>query len=306
MRAATSSRISAGLACANSGPGQRRQPPAAVRVGHACGNSRPAARPWRCAAACRAAGRAARRTASRARAVRGDGLGPMAGRLAQRRSRRPWARARDRSRLPLGYRVAYPPAAGLVVPAAGRQAMGPRSRSGRTTRCSWCAPPTARSSTCPAAASSAARRRWRRRVRELREETGLEAPAGRAGSDAACSRSRRTTVASAPTCFAGRRARPSFPRADEREIVWAGFVPREQLGEADLDPLPRLYLLARSCSGAERHPPDVASVVAHRAVAREPAHVRGVEHRLGPPGRRARRRSARPGAGRRHSCRSRP
>ena len=68
-----------------------------------------------------------------------------------------------------------PPAAGLVVLPPAACAMVPRWRSGRATRCSWCAPPTGRSSTCPAAASSGGEAPLWRAVRELREETGLEA-----------------------------------------------------------------------------------------------------------------------------------
>ena len=54
-----------GLACAQlERAGQRRQPPAAVRVGHAAEIVARAAPAWRCAGGCRAGARAARRRAS--------------------------------------------------------------------------------------------------------------------------------------------------------------------------------------------------------------------------------------------------
>jgi 8-oxo-dGTP diphosphatase len=81
--------------------------------------------------------------------------------------------------------------------------------------------------------------------RELREETGLEAPAielEAMGVVAFGQHHRRIRA----HLFRWSPSSPVFPRADEREIVWAGFVPRERLGEADLDTLPRLALAGRA------------------------------------------------------------
>lgn len=78
-------------------------------------------------------------------------------------------------------------------------------------------------------------------VRELREETGLQAePAALValGEFRFIDNRRRITA----HLFASRPSSPVEPVPDRREIVWAGFVPRSKLAEASLAKLPRLYL----------------------------------------------------------------
>jgi 8-oxo-dGTP diphosphatase len=78
-------------------------------------------------------------------------------------------------------------------------------------------------------------------VRELLEETGLRAPPEELG-DASCFRfdedHRRITA----QVFTWRPPTSPAPTADRREIVWAGFLPREQLAREPLGPLLRAYL----------------------------------------------------------------
>ena len=300
---ATSSRIRpAWRARSSSAPVSAASPQPRSGIGHACGNSRRAAPPWRCAAACRAGGRAARRTASRsAHAVGAMATGSAPGesevgaaRVVARTTRADGHVEPIAMDLPhrIGYRAAYRL---LQVWWFLRrpQAHGAAVAVWQATRCSWCAPPTGPQLDLPGGGI----------------ERG-EAPLG-GGACASCARRpvsrrrpielvamRRVPLRGEPSphhdapVSRGAELAPCRPRADQREIVWAGFVPREQLARGRPRTLPRLATWPRSCSGAERHPPDVARIVAHRAVAREPAHVRRVEHRLGPPGRRARRRSA--------------
>jgi 8-oxo-dGTP pyrophosphatase MutT (NUDIX family) len=78
-------------------------------------------------------------------------------------------------------------------------------------------------------------------VRELREETGIEAPAGElaeAGPYAFEDLHRRITA----WVFAWRPVLAPVPVIDRREIVWAGYLDRAALDRAPLSPLLRLYL----------------------------------------------------------------
>ena len=90
-------------------------------------------------------------------------------------------------------------------------------------------------------------------VRELREETGIEAePAELVDlGEFHFEESRRKITT---FLFAWRPLGPVRAVADEREIVWAGFVPRAELAEAALGQLPRLYLeaLARQVPSGTR------------------------------------------------------
>jgi 8-oxo-dGTP pyrophosphatase MutT (NUDIX family) len=78
-------------------------------------------------------------------------------------------------------------------------------------------------------------------VRELREETGIRAPAAElaeAGDYAFEDLHRRITA----WVFAWRPAPAPVPVIDRREIVWAGYLNRAELARAPLSPLLRLYL----------------------------------------------------------------
>ena len=78
-------------------------------------------------------------------------------------------------------------------------------------------------------------------VRELREETGIQAPAAEldeAGDYAFEDLHRRITA----WVFAWRPALAPAPVIDRREIVWAGYLDRAELARAPLSPLLRLYL----------------------------------------------------------------
>jgi ADP-ribose pyrophosphatase YjhB (NUDIX family) len=78
--------------------------------------------------------------------------------------------------------------------------------------------------------------------RELREETGLVAPAAELeslGSVSFAEHHRRIRT----HLFRWHPATPLQPTADGREIVWAGFLPRDSLAEAELGLLPRLALV---------------------------------------------------------------
>ena len=78
-------------------------------------------------------------------------------------------------------------------------------------------------------------------LRELREETGLRARPEELGEAATFrfdENNRRITA----HVFAWRAPGPVAPIADRREIVWVGFLPREELARAPLGPLLRLYL----------------------------------------------------------------
>ena len=97
-----------------------------------------------------------------------------------------------------------------------------------------------------------------------------------------------------------------YPPPTSARSSGTGFLSREQLAAGRSGRCcGSTWRAAGSASGAERHPPDLARVVAHRPVAREPAHVGGVQHGLGPPGGRARHRSVRPYAAPRRRRRSR-
>jgi 8-oxo-dGTP diphosphatase len=80
-------------------------------------------------------------------------------------------------------------------------------------------------------------------VRELREETGLQATPLElvALGDFRFEDHHRQITAH---LFAWWPTAPIEPSVDRREILWAGFVPRAQLDKVDLAKLPRLYLEA--------------------------------------------------------------
>ena len=110
-------------------------------------------------------------------------------------------------------------------------------------------------------------------------------------------------------------------RAEHREriAVRARDDRLDRAGMSSRRPAPRVGLPLRRLLGHRRPPPGVRSLTASlelipqmssrilpdRPVRREPAHPRGVEDRLLPPGRRDRTRARRPRAGRRHRRRSR-
>ena len=78
-------------------------------------------------------------------------------------------------------------------------------------------------------------------IRELREETGIEAKPAELvdlGEFRFVDNHRRITT----FLFTWQPPAPVDAVADEREIVWAGFVPRAKLASANLAALPRLYL----------------------------------------------------------------
>ena len=80
-------------------------------------------------------------------------------------------------------------------------------------------------------------------VRELREETGLLAPPEElsdAGSFRFDENHRRITT----QIFRWRPVEPPTPSADHREIVWARYMSRDQLAQAELSPALELYLAA--------------------------------------------------------------
>jgi 8-oxo-dGTP pyrophosphatase MutT (NUDIX family) len=78
-------------------------------------------------------------------------------------------------------------------------------------------------------------------VRELREETRIEVEPSALvdlGEFHYADGSRRITA----FLFAWRPRLPVQAVVDRREIVWAGFVPKAELAQAELGLLPRLYL----------------------------------------------------------------
>jgi 8-oxo-dGTP pyrophosphatase MutT (NUDIX family) len=90
-------------------------------------------------------------------------------------------------------------------------------------------------------------------ARELREETGIAVePAALIDVGefrfAECSRDITASL------YAWRPPERVQPVVDRREIVWAGFVPASSLADAELGPLPRLYLasLARQVPSGTR------------------------------------------------------
>jgi 8-oxo-dGTP diphosphatase len=90
-------------------------------------------------------------------------------------------------------------------------------------------------------------------VRELREETGIEAaPAELVDLGEFHFEDNRRLITA--FLFAWRPPSPLSPLADGREIVWAGFVPKADLAGAALAKLPQLYLeaLARQVPSGTR------------------------------------------------------
>jgi 8-oxo-dGTP pyrophosphatase MutT (NUDIX family) len=80
-------------------------------------------------------------------------------------------------------------------------------------------------------------------ARELREETGLQVRPDElveAGSYRFVDLHRRIT----DRVFVWRPAAPLEPVADRREVIWAGWMVPEELAQASLSPLLRLYLEA--------------------------------------------------------------
>ena len=148
-------------------------------------------------------------------------------------------------------------------------------------------------------------------VRELREETGLRAVTDElteAGSYHFEDNRRHITAhvfawrPGAPAAAHGGPARDRLGRVSRPRA--AGWPATDGAARA-------LSGRWQSCSpgiasGAERYPPDVARVVAHRAVAGEPAHVGGIQHGLWPPRRRGGIGLLDLALGCRIGCRSRP
>lgn len=91
-------------------------------------------------------------------------------------------------------------------------------------------------------------------VRELREETGLVAPAAEL-ADAGTFRFEENHRQITAQVFEWRPGGAIPPVADNREIVWAGYMSREQLEREPQVALLALYLGASSATG-----PDVAQV----------------------------------------------
>lgn len=82
-------------------------------------------------------------------------------------------------------------------------------------------------------------------VRELREETGVEAPADEL-VDAGTFHFEENNRQIAAQVFEWRPGRAMPPAADNREIVWAGYMSREQLQREPQVALLALYLAASS------------------------------------------------------------
>ena len=183
----------------------------------------------------------------------------------------------------IGYRAAYRAAAGLVAraPAACLRGRGGDLARRRAARGAHVLP--AGAGPARRRHRAGAKRRLAAAVRELREETGIEAePAELVDLGEFHFEDNRRRITD--VLFTWRPPAPVSPVADQREIVWAGFVPAAKLAETPLGQAAQALSGGARASGAERHAPDLARIVAHRAVAGEPAHVRGVEHGLGPPG----------------------
>lgn len=86
--------------------------------------------------------------------------------------------------------------------------------------------------------------------RELREETGVEAPAD-ALVDAGTFRFEENRRSITAQVFEWRPSGAVVPTADRREIVWAGYLTEAELARAPLTTLLRLYLAAGGAPVAE-------------------------------------------------------
>ena len=184
----------------------------------------------------------------------------------------------------IGYRAAYRAAAGMVAAAPAACATGRRWRSGRATRCSWCARPTGPQLDLPGGGIESGRdAAWPRRSASCAKRPASSASrtelvdAGRVPFRGQPSQDHRVTVRVAAGLVRSTRS-PTSVRSSG-----PGSCPRPARRDATRQRCRASIWTLLGASGAERHPPDLARIVADRPVAREPAHVRGVEHGLGPP-----------------------